>query len=106
MRSSKWDDRRPTIQRMVIEGKSDAEIGLVYDVTGATICKLRKRFRIASNFKHAVKGAKVTATPVPPEPPLVGITYVDEVGLTVTRYPARYAIGGGLQPFTARPKRG
>ena len=104
MHSSKWDDRRPTIQRMVDEGKSDAEIGRVYDATSAAIYHVRKRFKIASKFKLARKRVKVITAPAPPEPPLVPeSTYIDEKGRTIAVFPARYAEGGGMQPFTAKP---
>jgi hypothetical protein len=32
-------------------------------------------------------------------------TYTDEQGRTIAIYPARYAEGGGKQPFTAKPRR-
>jgi hypothetical protein len=33
-------------------------------------------------------------------PPPVGVTYAEEAGLTVTRYPARYAAGALIQSWS------
>lgn len=101
--AGKWEERREAIQRMVGEGKTDEEIGVIWDASGPTICEVRKRFGILSRSKR--KSKPLNEVFAPQAPALEGETYTDEAGLTVTRYPARYA--DGLPPgVTARTKRG
>lgn len=102
---SKWDDREDAIQEMVDEGLTDAEIGDRWGVTGSTIGEVRKRLGIKRSPRKMTgdKGRENLQAFVGPA--LEGETYTDEAGLTVTRYPARYA--GGLPPrVNARPRRG
>ena len=105
--TSKWEARKPEIQRMVTAGMTDEEIGAEYGVVGQTIYNVRLRFGIASNFRRKRKTSREIfapqeATQVPPE----GETYTDKAGLTVTRYPARWARNALMRGCTARPRRG
>ncbi len=104
----KWDAHRADIQRMVDAGDTDAQIGAVYGVSGATIGRARKLLRIPAAYdaKHKRKPAPGAPPPVEDSSTLTGVTYVDEAGLTVTRYPARYAANALIQSVTARPRRG
>ena len=61
------------------------------------------KWSFRSLFKRVPPAAFGAARELPE--PLVGETYVDEAGLTVTRYPARYAAGSFVQVVTARSKR-
>ena len=103
---SKWDARKDDIQRMVEAGMTDEAIGVIWDASAPTICTVRKRFGILSRFKRKSRPMnEVFAAKDPAPEPLVGETYVDEAGLTVTRYPARWAEGALVQSVTARPRR-
>ena len=103
-RSANWEERREAIRRMVDADMTDGQIGAEFGVTGVTICRVRKDLGIDRPLrKMTAEQARANFLGTAPEP-LVGTTYVDENGLTVTRYPARFA--GDLPPrVTARPKR-
>ena len=64
---------------------------------------MRKLLGISTTFKRLAPPAFGAARDLPE--PLVGESYVDEAGLTVTRYPARCAAGSFVQVATARSKR-
>lgn len=103
---SKWDAHRADIQRMVEAGMNDAQIGAEYGKSAQAIFRVRKNFGIPTgnrpgrNRPEAYLASQKSA----PEP-LVGETYIDKAGQTVTRYPARYAAGALIQSVTARPRR-
>ena len=99
---SKWRGRETDIRRMVTAGLNDAQIGDVYDVTAASICRIRKELGIPTQFKRKPPTYFGAATQVPL---LGGETYVDGAGLIVTRYPVRYAAGAEMQAVTARARR-
>jgi hypothetical protein len=66
-----------------------------------------KRPGISTNDKPAPESMRqVFGVPDPPPPPLVGVTYGDEAGLTVSRNPARYAAGALIPSWSARRRRG
>lgn len=92
---------------MVDNGLTDDQIGVVYGVSGASVCRARKQLRIPAQYNAQFRRKPPVCFGAPPEPPpmLVGETYVDSTGLTVTRYPARYAAGAEMQSVTARPRR-
>ena len=99
----KWTAREAEIRKMVADGLTDDQIGARYGASGSTICTVRKQLRIPTVFKR--KRCAAFGPAIEPVPPLVGVTYVDEKGLSVTRYPARYAAGVEMQNITARAKR-
>lgn len=99
----KWADHKADIVRMVEEDMTDAEIGLVFNRTGAAIYQVRKRLGIPTKFKREPKSFRQVFDA---QEPLAGETYIDEAGLTVKKCPARYAAGALIQTVTARPRRG
>ena len=104
-RTSKWEERRADIQRMVNQDMTDDQIGVVYDVTRVTIYMARMRLGIASKPKAGSKRIRaVFAAQGPAPPPEALETYTDEHGRTITRCPRRYAEGAGSRP--ARRGRG
>lgn len=100
--ASKWTCRLDLIRQMVADHKSDAEIGGLWEVTGATIYQVRQKYKI---MRFHVRRKPTPARTPDTTTPLVGEPYVDAEGLTVTRYPARYAAGVEMQVITARPRR-
>ena len=104
---SKWDARKDDIQRMVAAGMTDAQIGAEYGRSAQAIFRVRKSFGIPTgNRPGRLRPEAYLAAKDPAPEPLVGETYVDAAGLTVTRYPARWAEGALVQSVTARPRRG
>ena len=103
---SKWDARKDDIQRMVNARMTDGEIGDVYGVNAPAIWVVRKRLKIRTKIKRGLPTLKEVFSRSGPEvEPLVGITYTDESGLTVTRYPARFAEGVLRHGDMVMPKR-
>ena len=103
----KWDAHRADIQRMVEAGMTDVQIGAEYGKSGQAMFRVRKNFGIPTgNRPGRIRPEAYYAAKDPAPEPLVGETYVDKAGLTITRYPARYAEGALIQSCTARPRRG
>lgn len=96
----KREDREAAIRRLVDKGSSDEAIAEVLGIKKSTVASYRSVWGIRRNDASVPN----PAPPLMPEP-LIGETYTDADGLTVTRYPARFA--GGTDPrITARGKRG
>jgi len=54
-RPSKWDDREAEVRKLYLEDKmSDAEIGILFDVSGSMITSVRKRYGISHNTKKEI----------------------------------------------------
>lgn len=86
---------------------TDAEIAKLYGVCTMTIWHVRKKFKIPSSSSQGRRKTAVERLFSSPEKiPLTGETYVDENGLTITRYPARTAYGSLRHGDMVLPKRG
>lgn len=90
------------VARMAGLGWTDTEIAVTLKTDKDVIRSVRRKHDIPSEANPVRQPGKA---PIKPEPP-AGETYIDESGLTVTRYPARYATGALIQTVTARPRRG
>lgn len=88
---------------MVQEGMSDVEISEKFGVTRVTIYFARQALGIPAGRKAG--GRQAMSPPAEPPPVCSPQETYEENGVTVKRYPARYAEGAGVQTVTARPRR-
>lgn len=79
----KWAEREDAIREMA-KTMTDEQIGVFYGVTDVTIWRVRHLLGIPNTPR------KRTFKPTPPKPTEPEMTY-EENGVTVRRYPARYA---------------
>ena len=101
--ANKWEGHRAIIQELSDKGMTDAQIGQVLGLEGSTVCAIRKKLGITKK-KRKMTGARGRQNLRQQEPAAEGETYTDEAGLTVTRYPARFA-EGVTAIVTAKAKR-
>lgn len=92
---------------MVEAGMNDAQIGAEYGKSAQAMFQVRKKLGIPTGIRPGRNRSETQFVSQELAPaPLVGETYIDKAGQTVTRYPARYAAGALIQSVTARPRRG